>query len=143
MKKNENNKSVWVRYAATFGIGLAAAVVQAIIMGLLHEEDSKELYKILSDACMVSGSVLIGCWGILWASRNGFFDWFGYSFGALASAIRSLWKKDDPDRIGGESYGDYADRMYEKRKNRKFGHFLATGLFFLAAATATAILYML
>ena len=143
MKKNEDKNAILKRYGMAAGIGLAATAILAVVFGIFGAKSGKEALRALSNACMGGSGVLIGWWCILWGSKTGSLDWFGYSFQELASLLRSLRKKkDDPDRIGSESYVDYSERMQEKRKNIKCAHFLVVGLILLVGSVVTALLYM-
>ena len=141
LKKEEKN-AVLKRYGKAVGIGLASTVAAAAVMGLFGAESEKEAIRTLSNAFMVGSGILLCWWCILWAGKNGALDCVGYSMGALTACIKSIWKKDAPTRIGGETYADYVEQMQEKTKNRKCDHPLVVGLILLAASVGFAFLYM-
>ena len=142
MKKKEEKNAVLKRYGKAVGIGLVSTAVAAALMGLFDAESDKEAIRTLSNAFMVGSGILVCWWCFLWAGKNGALDWAGYSMGSLVVWIKSIWKKEAPTRIGGETYGDYVEQMQEKTKNRKCDHALVVGLLLLAASVGLAFLYM-
>lgn len=143
MKKNEVKHDILKRYGVAMGVGLVATAALAVVLGIFGAKSDREALRILSNAFVGGSGVLIGWWCILWGRKTGSLDWFGYSFQELGALLRSLRKKkDDPDRIGSESYVDYSERMHEKRKNIKCGYLLVEGLILVAVSVVLAVLSM-
>jgi hypothetical protein len=83
----------------------------------------KEVVRFVCDGFFVTAILFLGIGGLTWASRMGTFDGLGYSF--------SLWKQrftnHKRDWMNQESFADYKERMVEKKKGKKFNHFLIIG----------------
>lgn len=115
--------------ALLFGLVLwgISIVYQAPAPGI----DLQEWCRILSNAALIPGILLLGLTGMLRISEEGVFDGLRYSLSSLFAHFRGDTKR----------YPSYYDYIHRERKQRVSYPMLLPGLFFLVMAILLTLLY--
>jgi hypothetical protein len=117
-------KKTIITYAVSLLFATGILLLVCGVKGVLTTDMvQKEVVRFVCDGFFVTAILFLGIGGLTWASRMGTFDGLGYSF--------SLWKQrftnHKRDWMNQESFADYKERMVEKKKGKKFNHFLIIG----------------
>lgn len=131
MKKNIITYVVSIILAT--GIILTVCGVSGV---LTTEMEEKEIVRYTCDGFFVSAALML-CFGVLvWASKLGAFDGFGYSFVMLKHKLTNT-KRD----FKTETYTEYKERVAEKRKVNEVNHFMIIGGVLILVATILFLVY--
>lgn len=122
----------------TYGISALVGVVIFIIIICVKQvwaqSETREVMRILSDACLVSGVILGGVGLLVVASNGGAFD-------MLAYAVRVFFLRFKRD-MNNRKYKDFYEyREAKKKEKRSTAYLLIVGLAFVALAVLFLILY--
>ena len=125
-------------YAITLAVAVAIMIGVSALRGAFTTAFSpKEAIRCACDAFFVTGILYLCVGGIIWASKMGTFDGFGYSF--------SLWKQrytnNKRDWRNEESFYDYKERKAEKKKGRQVNHVLIVGAVFVMIAAILLLVF--
>lgn len=123
-------------------IRYAVAILAGLLLGLLYLWDKQLLeqplvdqYRLLSDAAMLPGVLMLFSGLMIFLSNEGSFD--GVSF-VLGKAVRFLLPFMGLQK--GETYGEYVQRKREKQI-RGYGFLFFCGIGFLAVSILFVLLY--
>ncbi len=122
------------RYIITGIVNLVVLAAFAYFRGIFTAPDGEHVYHILSDDFFTVGVLNTSIGLLLWVSNEGAFDMLGYG-------MRSFWGFFFKEL---NKYADYQD--YKESRHAvsfPFGHFLAYGVLFIAAAYVFLRLYQL
>ena len=125
-------------------ISVALAVEFAIILticgvnGVLTTSmPAKDVTRFLCDGFFVSGAIGLGVGGLMWTTKMGAFDGFGYTL--------SRWKeslfKNRRDWHAQEKYSEYKEKQAEKRKKIRISEMLIIGGASVVVAAILLIVY--
>lgn len=128
-------KRGWIKYAAALLAG--AAAVCAILFGKAYFglETAKERLRVLSDAFLVPGLVLILAGCMVWIVRQGTFSGMGYTVRKIWNSLHSKEYQDGHR----ESYAEYRERKSAKRT--PFLFLILTGAFYLLPSIVITVIY--
>jgi len=128
-----NKPKKLVPYLISFGA--ATAIFLAVILSnKIWTHSGYDVFRLLSDACMVAGVLIGGVGALLFASNSGTFDMLIYGIKHLFDLFRPNARN--------EKYRDFYE--YKKAKgdrNRPFGHLLVAGLVFLLLAGVFSLIW--
>jgi hypothetical protein len=124
----------WLKYVVTLSIGLGFALIVMVSKGIFNQEDTKQVYKILSDSFFVPGVCITGFGLLILASNGGTFDML--SFGM--KKFFSLFKRDLQGTMN-ETFYDY--RMAKEGTEKSFGYMIIIGLALIALSVVFVVLY--
>ena len=127
----------WIKYAAALLIGGAAACALLFGRGFLAAETMRERMRLLSDAFLVPGALLLLAGCLLWIVREGTFAGMGYTFRKLWNSLHS----QEYQAAHKESYAEY--RARKSAQKTPFLFLLVPGGVFLLPAVLFTILYLL
>lgn len=129
-------KKGWSKYLIAVSIG--TAILLAILFGKGYPslESAAERFKLLSDAFLVSGLLLLlsGC--LVWIMRQGTFSGMGYTFRRIFVSLHSKEYRDEHK----ESFAEYRERKSDKKT--PFLFLILTGSIFLIPAIAFTLIYI-
>ena len=124
----------WLKYVITGSIGLGFALIIMLAKGVFNQEDTQQVYKILSDSFFVPGVCIAGFGLLIFASNGGTFDML--SFGM--KKFFSLFKRDLKGTMN-ETFYDY--RVAKEGTEKSFGYMIIVGLVFIAISVIFVVLY--
>lgn len=124
----------WLKYVITASIGLGFALLIMLGKGVFNQEDTKQVYKILSDAFFVPGVCITGFGLLIFASNGGTFDML--SFGM--KKFFSLFKRDLKGTMK-ETFYDY--RAAKEGTEKSFGYMVIVGLVFITLSVIFVVFY--
>ncbi len=111
-------------YLICFGIG-GAIFLAVIISNRIWTLKGYDVFRLLSDACIVPGALLGGVGVLVFATNEGFFDMLTYGIMHIFDLFRPNARN--------ERYRDYYEYKKEKsgRDKKTTAHMLIVGLVFL------------
>lgn len=126
----------WIKYLAALLIGGAAVCALLFGRGFLAAETMRERMRLLSDAFLVPGALLLLAGCLLWIVREGTFAGMGYTFRKLWNSLHSREYRE----AHRESYAEYCER--KSAKKTPFLFLIITGGIFLLPAILFTVLYL-
>lgn len=130
-------KQRWLKYVIVLLLG--AALVCAILFweDYFSFETLQDRLRVLSDAFLVPGLLLVlsGCF--LWILRQGTFAGMGYTARKIWNSLHSQEYRENHK----ESYAEYCER--KSAKKTPFLFLILTGAVFLVPAIILTIVYLL
>lgn len=135
-QKQVPRQHFWIWFGVEIGAGVLVAALYLLLIGFFTGTAEQETDKMLSDALLLPGVILLAVGVLSWVRSKGFFDLLGYStFSLFGFFIPRLQRKEDRAKSFYE---------YKVKKDKKGRHwlptFLASGLLFFAASILIAIL---
>ena len=123
-----------IKYAAAVAFGLLVAGIY-LFSNDFFGQDLRNMYRLLSDAFMLPGFLMVCAGLMIWLSNEG--AWHGVAF-VLSRAVKFLvpFGRGTKD----ENYGEYVARQSEKQING-YSFLLVTGVVFLACSALFLILF--
>lgn len=112
-----------------FLIGLVLLLINVFYQGL--PSAARDWYRVLSNAALVPGALLLGVGLLMWISDEGFFDGIRYSISTIFTHLRGTEKK----------YASYYAYSQRKRKKSGASSFLLPGLIFFLFSVLMLVLY--
>lgn len=129
-------KTAWIKYLIAALLGAAAVLGILFGKGYPSLESNAERMKLLSDAFLVPGLILLLCGCFIWIVRQGTFSGMGYTFRRI---FVSLHAKEYRDKHK-ESYTEYRERKAGKKT--PFLFLILTGAAFLIPAIVFTLIYV-
>ncbi len=120
-------------YLICFGVGIAIFLA-VILTNKIWTHSGYDVFRLLSDACMVTGTLIGGIGALVFASNSGTFDMLSYGIIHFFDLFRPNARN--------EKYRDFYE--YKKAKGdrqRPFGHMLIVGLVFLLLAAVFSFVW--
>ena len=123
-----------IKYGAAVAFGLLIGGIY-LVSGDFFSQSLREMYRLLSDAFMLPGFLMVCAGLMIWLSNEG--AWHGVAF-VLSRAVKLLipFGRGAKD----ENYGDYVARQSKKQING-FGFLLVTGAVFLLISLIFLVLF--
>lgn len=110
-------------YLICFVIG-AAMFLAVIISNDIWALSGYDVFRLLSDACIVPGAVIGGVGALVFAANGGAFDMLSYGILHIFDLFRPNARN--------EKYRNFVEYKQAKAdRNRPFAHMLIVGVFFL------------
>ncbi len=123
--------------AKAFLISLSAGAVASLAVYLLASGQDTGIAQRLCDSFFVSGVLIAGSGGLMFARNEGLFDIFGFSVKSLFG-IRLPWQL--PQQKEKESYAEYKARKRGQRKSP--AGMLLAGVVYLVLSLVMLLVYM-
>jgi hypothetical protein len=125
-----------IKYASAVGLGLLVGGMYLFNNDFLAQ-DLRNMYRLLSDAFMLPGFLMLAGGLMIWMSNEG--AWHGIAF-VLTRAVKFLlpFGRGTKD----ENYGEYVARQSKKRVDG-FSFVIVTGVIFLAISALFMYLFHL
>lgn len=125
----------WIKYIVALLIGAAVFCAMLFGKGFMRLDTEKEKLRLLSDAFLVPGILLLlaGCFS--WIMRQGTFSGMGYTVKRIFISLHSAQYREEHK----ESYAEYRERKAEKRS--PFLFLIIVGAVYLIPAIVITILY--
>ncbi len=129
-------KRAWIKYLVALLVGAAAVCAILFGKGFLSLETRTEKMRLLSDAFLVPGILLLlsGCF--IWIIRQGTFSGMGYTVHKIFVSLHSAEYRNEHK----ESYAEYKERKSQKKTPCLF--LLCTGAVYLIPAIIFTVLYI-
>ena len=125
----------WIWFGVELGAGVIVAAMYLLLVGFFTGTAEQATDKMLSDALLLPGVILLAVGVLSWVRSKGFFDLAGYATFSLFGFFIPRLNKENRAK----SFYDY-----KVKKDRKGRHwlptFLASGLLFLTVSILIAIL---
>lgn len=121
-----------------FLISLVVGALLSLVVYLLASGQDTGIVQRLCDSFFVSGVLITGSGGLMFARNEGLFDIFGFSVKSLFG-IRLPWQM--PQQQEHENFAEYKARKREKRKSP--AGMLLAGALYLALSVVMLFVYML
>ena len=125
-----------IKYASAVAIGLVFGAVY-LFNNDFFGQDLRNMYRLLSDAFMLPGFLMVAGGLMIWMSNEG--AWHGVAF-VVTRAVKFLlpFGRGTKD----ENYGEYVARQSKKRVDG-YSFVIVTGVIFLAVAALFMYLFHL
>ncbi len=118
------NPKRWLPTLICFAVGTLIALA-VLITGSFWKVKAPDIYRLLSDACIVSGVMVGGVGALVFASNSGVFDMLAYGIQHIFDLFRPNGRS--------ERYRDFYEYKQSKGdRHRPVAFMLAVGLVFLA-----------
>lgn len=125
----------WIWFGVELGAGVIVAALYLLLVGFFTGTAEQATDKMLSDALLLPGVILLAVGVLSWVRSKGFFDLAGYATFSLFGFFIPRLNKENRAK----SFYDY-----KVKKDRKGRHwlptFLASGLLLFAASILIAVL---
>lgn len=124
----------WIYYAVSFGIGCVISLA-VLCSNSFWTLEGSVLYQVLSDAFLVSGSLLAGVGLLVFAANRGTFHMLSYAVIRIFDLFRPNARN--------EKYRDYYEYKKAKMdsKSRPVAYLLLVGLGFLALSVIFSVVW--
>ena len=122
------------KYVKISIVAVLIAVFVCIKKTIWTYESIQELFSNLSDVFLIPGIIIVDFAIFVYATNEGFFDGFGYTF----KTLKRTFSNDLSER---EDYYDYKVRM--SKKQRSYKHLFIVGGIFMLISIVLLIVYML
>ncbi len=120
-------------YLICFGIG-AAIFLTIIISNEIWTLSGYDVFRLLSDACIVPGALIGGVGALVFASNGGAFDMLNY-------AVMHIFDLFRPNARN-ERYKNFFEYKQAKAdRHRPIAHMLIVGLFFLILSAIFSLVW--
>ena len=123
----------WKKFLIHTGIGLGAALLISILLGLFRAETMVDRVRILCDGFFVAAMGLLCAGGFRWTSNGGVMDGLGY---ATKIGIARMRRDFETAKQG---FGEY--QQIQRGKARSPKHLLLAGLVHLVIAVILYAVY--
>ena len=123
----------WKKFLTHTGIGLGAALLISILLGLFRAETAVDRLRILCDGFFVAAMGLLCAGGIRWTSNGGVMDGLGYATKIGLSRMRRDFE------TARQGFGEY--QKIQRAKARTPKYLLLAGLVQLLIAVALYAAY--
>lgn len=130
------NRSLIIKYAVTFAIGLLLSLGIFLLKDLFSQTEPIMIFSILSDGFFITGALLIGAGLIVLCTNQGLFDGLTYAFYTLF--VTHNWSRTKLEDK--KSYVEYREDKAEKRGGTPL-YLIIVGAVFLTAAIVMLMLY--
>lgn len=122
------------RILITGAIGLLMSLLFLLSKGTFSQTDAAQRYRDLSDACFITGAIMLGVAGLQFVAGNGIFDMINFGVLKVLSLVRSdSYRAEQP-----RTYYDYLQSKAGRNKGGLAGLLIIGGLF-----VALALLFVL
>lgn len=118
------------------GIGLAVAVVVALLLDVLHAPTLQDMFRLLSDSFFAAAVLMLAVGGMTITKNGGVWDGLGFTFKTAMSRIRRTY---DEERVTFAEYREERERKNTSPVSALIAGavYLVIALLFLAAYNAT------
>ena len=123
----------WKKLLIHIGIGLVAALLMSILLGLFRAEAAVDRMRILCDGFFVAAMGLLCAGGFRWTSNGGVMDGLGF---AAKTGIARMRRDFEAAKQG---FGEYQQAQRAKARSPKY--LLLAGLVLLVVAVALYAVY--
>lgn len=124
----ENGK----KYAKVSIVAVLIAILICIKKTIWVNDSIRDLFSDLSDVFLIPGMIILGYAILVYATGEGFFDGFGYSF----KSIKRNFMKDPTEK---EDYYEYKLKM--SKKQRSFKHLFYVGGILVIISVIFLVIY--
>ena len=123
-----------LEYSIAISVGIAIVILYISLKGTFQAQTASEVYRNLSDGCLIAGGFAVGGAGLLWISNQGGF--LGLRYGVEWTLSRFIHAM----KAGTESYHDFRQRHLQSRKT-PVAFLLFVGIGYLLLAVTFLILF--